>query len=252
MKSSKDEQSCMNFKLMLITEILNARCENNKSLDFITPDWNRYILVGKPMSLEMYTKCKKKFENYFCNKQECKVVSKFIISKNEINRIVNDNIEKNYMHIFFTDNHGILNIIFRFSDIEEFDYQGGNLDLGDDKAYQLQTDGFVEDMPAIPSFTSIVENFREGVVNNLIMATLQKYRITEYIVYKMEAIRAFEDFEDNLEFETIVFEESDQHQRLGLAVYIKDSNRIHHIELDELGKLSPVYDGYYDLGNLKP
>lgn len=245
--NENNEQSCMDLKLMLITEILNASCKDNKSLDFLSENWIKHYLMYKPMTLEMYKECKKRFEKYFC-KQDCKVESKFVISKNEINRIVNDNIGKSYMHIFFIDDRGSLNIIFRFSDIEEFDRDGGNLDLGDDKAYLLQSDSFVQDVPAIPSFTSIVEMYRMGAVNSLVMASLGNSQITEYIVYKMEAIRTFKDFEDDLEFETIVFEEN----RLGLAVYIKDSDRVHHIEVDELNRLNMVHDGYYDLGNLKP
>lgn len=244
----KSEQSCMDLKLRLITEILNANCEDNKYLNFLSENLIEHYLVYKPMTLQMYKECKKRFDKHFFIKQGYKVENKFVISKNEINRILNDNIDKNYMHIFFIDDNGKLNIIFRFSDIEEFDRDGGNLDLGDDMAYWLQNDGSVQDVPATPSFTDIVNIYRNGTVKKLVMETLNNQNATEYIVYKMEAIRNFKDFEDDLEFETIVFEVN----KLGLAVYINDADRIHHMEVDEQSRLIPVYDGYYDLGNLKP
>ncbi|WP_346983949.1 hypothetical protein [Chryseobacterium sp. POE27] len=244
----KNEQSCMDLKLWLITEILNASCDNNKSLDFLNEDWLEQYLMYKPLTLEMYKECKKRFDKHFFSKQGYKVENKFTISKNEINRIVNDNVDKTYMHIFFIDDNGSLNIIFRFSDLEEFDKSDGNLNLGNDKAYWLQSDGSVRDVAATPSFTSIVDIYRKGAVNNLVTTTLNNSNATEYIVYKMEAIKNFKDFEDDLEFETIIPKEN----RLSLAVYIKDSDRIHHIEVDEQSKLIPVHDGYYDLGNLKP
>lgn len=224
------------------------------------------MFISKPISLERHMDDKKRFEEYF-TKQRLYLKNEFLILKDEINRIINkainDGVNNSYMHIFFIEESRDLNLIFRFSDTKKFDTTGGTLELGNDNAYLLKSDGTVTQLDlATTNFTSIVENYRNGNLNNLIRAALPKNlsMITEYITYDMTQIRNFNDFEEDLNFELVC--SLDDHDadlttpnifRLGLNVYIRDFDRLHHVEIDiESRKIELVYSGYYDLGNLKP
>lgn len=195
---------------------------------------------------------RQKFEEHFCVDSVCKLVDKFTVSKEEMNQIINDNKGLDFMHIFFIDDNDRLNIIFRFSKIRTYDNSGGNLDLGNENAYSLNADKTVSKLGDTPSFTSIVKNYRNGSVKNVILSSFPTdSKLTEYITYEMQLIEAFEGFQHDLEFEVSCVEENSLH-RLGLNVFIKDLNRIHHLEVDSMGRIVPVFSGYYDAGDLKP
>lgn len=183
--------------------------------------------------------------NFSCN---------FKIFVDEMNRMINENIDKKYLHFFFCNidlplsGKYDLGLIMRFSDNEDF---SNDYDLKSDNAYFINN-GQADLLEPSENFGMIVTNFRNKIGGKISNNSFCK--LTEYITYDMDNIKLFDGFEHELIFEVIGKEVEDtisgqMKLRLGLVVYIKDKDRIHHLRPMN-GK--QFFEGYYDAGDLKP
>lgn len=182
------------------------------------------------------------------------VKSRFILKKSEINRIVDENTSKAYLHVFFINSRNSENTLalaLRFSDLPDFD-DLSLLDIKDfekESAYWLLDDGTMEAFDIhSDKFSELYEKFDKGIGKEIIKAT--NAEVTRYVVYEMAKIKAFNGFEHDLNFEVVCVKENGK-IRMALQVLVKDSDRVHHYDTTDTGKQA-VYEGYYDLGNLKP
>ncbi|WP_160139496.1 hypothetical protein [Chryseobacterium sp. c4a] len=239
------ELSCDELKKQVITAIENADCDE-ELLQEIKNSWN--IWFNDPILPRIYDEAKQLFKDE-CSKAGIKIRDSFIISKVWFNKIIGDNWDKEFMHIFFIDNNNDLDIVFRFSDTENFKSTIGNdieLDLNSESAYSLKNGQAIQFDRTSPDFSTLTSNYKEGVGEKI--SSIQNSTLTEYITYNMKKIFLFNGFEHDVTLELICIVDDKKKYRLTLCAYIHDKNRIHHI--NSVG--ARIYDGYYDLGNLKP
>lgn len=234
------ELPCEDLKKQLITIIENTDCDS-ELLMVIKYYTNLYL--NDPIFT--YESDKRRFIEA-CAQAQIKVKDKFIIGKRLLNKIIGENWDKKFMHIFFTDNNGDLSLLFRFSDIETFSNSNIEMDLNTESAYVLIAEEFIKFDRNSSDFSSILSQYKNGIGNKIKL--IENSLLTEYITYSMKKIFLFNGFEDDVIFETICIEDENKKNRLTLCAYIKDSDRIHHIDSAN----NKIYEGYYDLGNLKP
>lgn len=209
------------------------------------------FFVGKPMPSEHAKNNRDLFERYYLNGHPDNKIAdnKFLINKDEINKIIGENWTKDYFHVFFVndkDNPNTLSLIFRFSDIETFNVS--NIDnLDDDKAYRLLNGRIIPHTNTDTAFSQLQSEFENGNIGERIKKVLGiDTEITLYTTYEMSEVLLFRGFEEDITLELMCKLEG-YNLRLGLQTYVKDQDRIHHKTA-----IGPVYEGYYDLGNLKP
>jgi hypothetical protein len=176
----------------------------------------------------------------------------FKINKDEINRIVATNDQKKFLHFFFCNiklpgSNNDLGLIFRFSDIETYNTDE-ELDTNDGEAYLLIDNGAIIQLDSNTKFTQIRHEYKLGIANEIVIQP--HHELTEYITYSMSNLLLFKGFEHDLVFELICKENNIPQRtiRLGLVVYIKDKDRLHHINITS----KQYFEGYYDAGDLKP
>ncbi len=164
----------------------------------------------------------------------------FYVKKAQMNKMIVEN-DKLYMHIFFVNEvitgTNKLNIVFRFSNLSDFN---ASINLGlDEIAYSLQNGNVTQFNNTSPQFSVLRTQFLSGIG---LQASKPNTILTEYITYEMEELKKFGGFEHDLVFELMCTTVNGQN-RLGLQVFINDSNRVHP-NLTNMG--------YYDLGNIRP
>ncbi|WP_449388586.1 hypothetical protein [Chryseobacterium lineare] len=232
--------SCEELKKELVTIIENADCDSELLIGI-----KYYLNLYLNDPIFTYESDKERFVNA-CNTAQIKIKDEFIIDKKLFNKIIGENWDKRFMHIFFIDDNGDLSLLFRFSDIETFNASNIKVDLNMESAYTLKEGEFTKLDRYSPDFDNISARYKSGVGSKIEL--IQNSLLTEYITYSMKKIFLFNGFEDDVRFEVICIEDQNRKNRLTLCAYIKDSDRIHHIDAAN----NKVYEGYYDLGNLKP
>ncbi|UKB84452.1 hypothetical protein LF887_02020 [Chryseobacterium sp. MEBOG06] len=241
MKQKFEELSCKELKEELITIITNMDCDDQQLLEI------RYLManyISDPIPDEEYIRGKELFNTNYSNKFR----DEFIITKKEINKIIGENWDKKYLHIFFIDDNGDLGILFRFSDIETFSPTNFEIDLNNETAYILRGQMAESFNRSSPSFFNIKQNYKNGVGTKIIAGIDSNPVLTEYVTYQMRKIFLFNGFEQDLKFEVICVTVENK-LRLTLTVKVKDSDRVHHFAM---ATRALFYEGYYDLGDLKP
>lgn len=192
------------------------------------------------------------FVTQYCDPEsgEAFFTNNFKISADEMNRIVNDNNTKKYLHFFFCNVKlpagNDLGLILRFSDIEDY-AEHGSYDSANENSYFIASGGRAMLLNASNSFNDIVRDY-EGGIGTMIEKNTSNQTLTKYITYEMSNIKIFNGFEHELTFELICKDENGK-LRIGLVVYIKDKDRVHHTS-SRMAK--NYYEGYYDAGDLKP
>lgn len=221
----------------------------NYKIHKTSSDVERFVL---PMHYVEISRAKHLFVENYCDpiSGESKFMNNFKINKNEINRIVDDNRGKVFLHFFFCNiqfpgGNNDLGLIFRFSDLNEYSTEE-ELISNDGLAYFLTNNGNVIQLASNSGFIQIRDDYRKEVGEKIVIdPTTQE--LTEYITYEVRNLLLFKDFEHDLTFELICKEDGSSGKiRLGLAVYIEDKDRVHHVTSKQ------YFEGYYDAGDLKP
>ncbi|WP_294276317.1 hypothetical protein [uncultured Chryseobacterium sp.] len=243
---TKRELSCDELKRQVITAVENADCDS----EFILGIKNYLnIFFNDPVPVDLFDEAKKLL-NDECHNAQVAFKDSFLISKNWLNRIIGENWDKEFMHIFFIDDDGELSIVFRFSDTETFRSTVGqdiNLDLNKESAYLLKNGQVIQFDRLSSDFSSLTAAYKQGIGNRI--STIQNSMLTEYITYSMKKIFLFNGFEHDITLELgCVVDSMNKKNRITLFTYVNDKDRIHHINQT----YAKVYEGYYDLGNLKP
>jgi len=174
----------------------------------------------------------------------------FKINNSAINKMIGENWSKKYLHIFFINDKDVnneLSLVFRFSRVENLDINNLNItDFEKESAYWLLNDGDINSFDSnSEKFSILKEKFEKGIAKELLKP--DNIELTYYITYDVPKILSFNGFEQDIVFEIMCVVKKGKIQ-IGLQTFIDDRDRIHHN--DDTG--SPVYKGYYDLGNLKP
>lgn len=181
------ELPCKQLKEELITIIENMDCDDRQLFEI------RYLMeldVNDPIPDEEFSRGKVLFNDNYSGKFR----QDFIINKREINRMIGENWDKRYFHIFFIDDNGDLGIVFRFSNIETFDLNNYEIDLNNETAYLLRGQIVETFNRTYPSFTSLRQNYKNGIGTKIMSITNRNPCLTEYITYSMKKIFLFGGF----------------------------------------------------------
>jgi len=238
MENQESDFDCQEIRNTLKKVIDDIPCEE---LDFEKMTDILSIDVGKPIpeaTAEIY---QADLLSYFGNDFQYS----FTIQKNEINKIVSENATRDYFHVFFVnEKQGMidkLNVVFRFSDIRKFKSDTLELYLKNENAYRLNNGLTQKFNASSDSFPDLRSGYLNGI--GAVAAAKPNTILTEYITFDMKDVLAFNGFEQDLDFELMCVAKNGM-GRLGLQVYITDSDRIH--------TPSGTHSGYYDLGSLYP
>lgn len=242
---STQDVNCDEAKFRLITEILNIDCNDLPQYEVIKKR------AAKPISQHDHQLSVSHFNRLF-PPQQLRIATGFKVLESEINRVVDENSMQPYLHIFFTGEK-TLSLVFRFSDTADFEYVTDGLNVGNNCDYELNSNGYFTKLTDSKALDDLVEKYTKGEIYNYIISALNNVKsVPGYISYEMRLIKLFKKFEHELLFNTVCLEYQGK-MRLGLDLYVVDSQRIHHVEYDAKGEnLILVKKGYYDLGNLKP
>ncbi|NIF05353.1 hypothetical protein F3J23_07850 [Chryseobacterium sp. Tr-659] len=240
------------LKQELLEEVNSLQFVNLENLEnFFTKESNVTRMVLPWHYVKVYY-AKYLFVTQYCNDEsgEPFFTNSFKISADEMNRIVKDNSDKEYLHFFFCDvklpTGSDLGLILRFSHIEDYG-EYGSYDSETDNSYFIASGGRATLLDNTNSFNKIVSEYETGI-GTIIEKDSSTQTLTKYITYEMSNIQIFNGFEHELTFELICKEEGGK-LRIGLVVYIKDKDRIHHTNTT---MRKDYYEGYYDAGDLKP
>lgn len=244
--------NCEEIKKQLIKEIDSKSCkeilvENNfrlKALKLEKANVNLESIVADPISEIDAERNKLLFNNNY----EGMFRDEFTIGQAEINRVIGENWGKKFLHIFFINHPNVdneLSIVLRFSRIETFDDTNWNLDLSRESAYWLADDGtLIPFNSSSERFTILKDNYITGIGARILNSP--DAELTYYVTYEMSKILSFNGFEQDIVFDVMCVYKNAM-RKLGVQTFVRDNDRIHHYELSV-----PIYEGYYDLGNLKP
>lgn len=191
------------------------------------------------------------FVKTYCDKEsgESQFTFNFKIDADEMNRVIKVNENKEFLHFFFCNIklpvENDLGLILRFSDTPEF-ITDKSYSLNGDNAYFI-SNGRATLLNGSVDFKEIVDEYKLKI-GKTIEYDDTICNLTEYITYKMSDLLLFNEFEHELTFEAIVKEELGK-LRIGLVVFVKDKDRLHHRRpIDD----KHFYERYYDAGDLKP
>ncbi len=232
-----NQVQCEQIKNYIKSLIDSIPCE--KIID--DDSFRKKTFVGKPISDDIASFNSSAFQNYFGN-----VVSNqiFEIEKEEINYIVEENTNRDYLHVFFVNEeiHSVnkLNLAFRFSDIKIFKKDTLDLNPKNEAAYWLRNRKAVK-FTGLDGFTDLNNNYKNGIGQAI--ANSPNTKLTEYVTFDMSDILLFQGFEHDLKFELMAVNEN-KLRRISIQVKVKDTQRIH--------TLPNKYEGYYDFGNIRP
>ncbi|GEJ46919.1 hypothetical protein [Chryseobacterium sp. ON_d1] len=247
------------LKQELLNEVENLQFVNLENLENIFLKESNVARTVLPWHYVKVYYAKYLFVAQYCDPEsgEPFFTNNFKISADEMNRIVNDNKNKRYLHFFFCNvklpGGNDLGLILRFSDIEDYE-NNGSYDSETDNSYFISNGGRANLLDKAIQFSNIIYEYKNGI-GTIIESDSSKQKLTNYITYEMANIHMFNGFEHELTFELICkeeveeIEEAEEKFRIGLVVYIKDKDRIHHTNTQ---MKKDYYEGYYDAGDLKP
>lgn len=180
----------------------------------------------------------------------------FKINKDDFNNILKDNSGKTYMHIFFiNETVGLkndLNLIFRFSDINQFSYGPAdlnlNLEFATENAYLLNNGRFTKLHCGSKSISEYDLEFTKNIGAEI--STVIDSNLTKYITDDMSNVALFKEFTEDF-FLEIVCKLEHSKIRFNLVAYINNVNRQHHKCVISTTARSE-FAGYYNQGNLRP